>query len=93
MNVLEEIRTILTSDGRTLAQAAIAWLWTYHDKVIPIPGFKTVLQVEENVRSLELGLLPKEQFKQIDELFVELKMDLGDTPHYANEPQQSSRSN
>jgi len=46
---LEGIREVLAQGNRTLAQGAIGWLWARHDRTIPIPGFKTVAQVEENV--------------------------------------------
>ena len=39
---LDAIRDVLTSDGRTLAQGALAWLWARSEAFIPIPGFKTV---------------------------------------------------
>ncbi|MHA2021710.1 MAG: aldo/keto reductase, partial [Candidatus Thorarchaeota archaeon] len=55
--ILENLRTILTSDGRTLAQAALGWIWAQHDRLIPIPGFKTESQVTENAGALELGPL------------------------------------
>lgn len=42
------LRTELTRDGRTLAQGSLAWLWARSPKTIPIPGFRTVAQVEEN---------------------------------------------
>jgi aryl-alcohol dehydrogenase-like predicted oxidoreductase len=45
---LAQLRDILTSDGRTLAQAALGALCARSERIIPIPGFKTVGQVEEN---------------------------------------------
>jgi aryl-alcohol dehydrogenase-like predicted oxidoreductase len=65
---LETVREVLTRDGRTLAQAALGWLWAHNHCTIPIPGFKTVAQVEENVGALELGLLSDQQMRQIDEV-------------------------
>lgn len=62
---LAELRTILTSDGRTLAQAALCWLWARSPVTIPIPGFKTIAQVEENVGALERGSLAPEQMAAI----------------------------
>ncbi len=57
----EAIRDILTSGGRTVAQGALAWLWGRSPQTIPIPGFRTVKQVEENARAMEFGpLLPKQ---------------------------------
>jgi aryl-alcohol dehydrogenase-like predicted oxidoreductase len=65
---LEKIREILTSDGRTLIQGALAWIWARSEKTIPIPGFKTVAQVEENVKAMQFGPLTAEQMKEIDSL-------------------------
>ena len=44
----DAIVDILTSEGRTVAQGAIAWLWARTPQTIPIPGFRMVEQVEEN---------------------------------------------
>ena len=56
-------------DPRTLPQIALAWIWTRSDRTIPIPGFKTVAQVRENIQAMEFGLLRKEQMKEIDEIY------------------------
>lgn len=63
---LQSLRDLLTRDGRTLAQAALGWLWARSEKTIPIPGFKTVAQVEENVTAMDFGPLTVEQMKEID---------------------------
>ncbi len=68
LSQLDAIRGILTSNGRTLVQGALAWIWARSEKTIPIPGFKTVAQVEENARAMELGPLTAEQMKEIDTL-------------------------
>jgi aryl-alcohol dehydrogenase-like predicted oxidoreductase len=65
---LEKIRSLLTQDSRTLAQGALGWLWARSDKTIPIPGFKSVKQVEENVQAMQFGPLAEEQMKKIDEV-------------------------
>ena len=69
---IEAVRKIFadTGDVRTQAQIALAWLWTRSDRTIPIPGFKTLTQVKENIQAMELGLLSKEQMKKIDEIFA-----------------------
>lgn len=66
LNKLERIRDILTQDGRTLAQAALSWLWARSPNTIPIPGFKTISQVEENVAAMRYGPLSDEQMRQIE---------------------------
>lgn len=65
---LDAIRDILTSGGRTLVQGALGWIWARSDSTIPIPGFKTVEQVEENVAAMDFGPLSAEQMQQIDDL-------------------------
>jgi aryl-alcohol dehydrogenase-like predicted oxidoreductase len=68
LNQLDALRGILTSNGRTLVQGALAWIWARSEKTIPIPGFKTVAQVEENARAMELGPLTAGQMQEIDTL-------------------------
>jgi aryl-alcohol dehydrogenase-like predicted oxidoreductase len=65
---LDAVREILASGGRTLAQGALAWLWARSGRTIPIPGFKTVAQIEENCGAMELGPLSPEQMREIDVL-------------------------
>ncbi len=67
---LAAIREILTSDGRTTAQGAIAWLWARSPATIPIPGFKTAAQAEENAGALASGPLRPEQLAEISALLL-----------------------
>jgi aryl-alcohol dehydrogenase-like predicted oxidoreductase len=64
----DAIREILTSGGRTVVQGALAWLWARSPQTIPIPGFRTVQQVEENVRAMEFGPLTPAQMREIADL-------------------------
>jgi aryl-alcohol dehydrogenase-like predicted oxidoreductase len=66
LDQLDKVRDILTSNGRSLVQGALAWIWARSEKTIPIPGFKTVAQVEENAKAMELGPLTPEQMQEID---------------------------
>jgi aryl-alcohol dehydrogenase-like predicted oxidoreductase len=68
LDKLASIRDVLTSSGRTLAQGALAWLWARSTKTVPIPGFKTVAQVEENAGALAHGPLTDDQVADIDEI-------------------------
>ena len=63
LSKMEAVREILASDGRTLPQGAIAWLWARSEQTIPIPGFRTVEQVEENCGALQFGALASEQMQ------------------------------
>jgi aryl-alcohol dehydrogenase-like predicted oxidoreductase len=64
----EAIVEILTSEGRTVAQGALAWLWGRTQQTLPIPGFRTVAQVEENAGAMDFGPLTPQQMEQIESI-------------------------
>jgi aryl-alcohol dehydrogenase-like predicted oxidoreductase len=64
--MLDAISELLRADGRTLSQGALAWLWAKSARTLPIPGFRTVAQVEENAGALDKGPLPKTVADEID---------------------------
>ncbi len=66
---IESVRQMFAGEARTQAQIALAWIWTRSPRTIPIPGFKTLAQVKENIGAMEFGLLSAEQMRQIDEIF------------------------
>ena len=68
LDALGSIREILASDGRTLAQGALAWIWGRSPNTVPIPGFRTVAQVEENAKAMEFGPLTPTQMAEIDRI-------------------------
>ena len=68
LDKLDAIRQILTSDGRTLAQGALAWIWARSPRTIPIPGIRNVAQATENAQAMQLGPLNDGQMKQIERL-------------------------
>jgi aryl-alcohol dehydrogenase-like predicted oxidoreductase len=65
---LAAIRELLTADGRTLVQGALGWIWARSGQTVPIPGFKTVAQAEENAGALQHGPLSAERMAEIDEV-------------------------
>jgi aryl-alcohol dehydrogenase-like predicted oxidoreductase len=65
---LESVHEVLTSNGRTLTQGALAWIWARSPNTIPIPGFRPVKQVQENVRALEFGALTQAQFLEVEKI-------------------------
>ncbi len=67
---VDALRECLTSGGRTLVQGALAWIWGRSERTIPIPGFKTVKQAEENVRAMELGPLGPAEMRQVAEILA-----------------------
>ncbi len=65
---LDRVRDVLTSNGRTVAQGALAWTWARSPRVIPIPGIRTVAQVEDDAGALKFGPLDAEQMQRIEQL-------------------------
>ena len=63
---LDALREVLSSGGRSLVQGALGWLWARSPATLPIPGFKTVAQVEENVGALGFGPLLADQMAQVE---------------------------
>jgi aryl-alcohol dehydrogenase-like predicted oxidoreductase len=68
MAKLDAVRQILTSGGRSLSQGALAWLWARSPNTLPIPGFRTVKQVEENCAAMNFGPLTPEQMLEIEQV-------------------------
>jgi aryl-alcohol dehydrogenase-like predicted oxidoreductase len=68
IQVVDDLKEVLTSDGRTLAQGALGWLWARSEVTIPIPGFKSVEQVEENAGAMAFGPLGESDMRQIEEI-------------------------
>jgi aryl-alcohol dehydrogenase-like predicted oxidoreductase len=64
----DAVRQILTSNGRSVAQGALAWLWALSSKTLPIPGFRTAAQVIENAGAIQFGPLTTEQMQEIDRI-------------------------
>ncbi|MFC8227177.1 aldo/keto reductase [Streptomyces sp. NPDC057287] len=67
---VEAVREVLTADGRTLAQGALGWLWGRSGRTVPIPGFRTVAQAEENAGALAHGPLAPAQMAEIARLLT-----------------------
>src|SRR5690606_4771688 len=67
---LDAVREVLTAGGRTLAQGALGWLWAVSDSTVPIPGCRTLAQIEDNAGALEWGPLTSGQVKEIETLLA-----------------------
>ena len=49
-----------------LDMGVLAWIWAASPRTVPIPGFKTVNQVQDNAGAMAFGPLTGEQMAQID---------------------------
>ena len=68
---LDQVRALLTVDGRTLVQGALGYLWALQPAVIPMPGIRTPEQAAENAYALALGPLPADAAEQITTLLAD----------------------
>lgn len=62
------INEVLTGNGRTLSQGALAWIWGRSERTIPIPGIRTEAQARENATAMHFGALNDAQMAQIKQL-------------------------
>ena len=58
LKILDEVKELLTADGRSLVQGALGWIWSVSPVTVPIPGIRTEAQASENARAMEFGVLP-----------------------------------
>ncbi len=65
---VDALRDVLTSGGRTLAQGALAWLWARSPRTVPIPGFRSVAQAEENAGALAKGPLSEGEMAEVERI-------------------------
>ena len=62
---LDRLRAVLTRNGRTLAQGAIAWVLARSPLAVPVPGFKNLRQLEENIAATRFGPLTHDDMREI----------------------------
>jgi len=74
LKIVDDIRDILTSNGRTMAQGALAYIWALDQRMIPIPGFKSVKQVTENAGAMQFGPLTDSQVKDVQAIVAIFKV-------------------
>ena len=70
--ILPKLKEIMEQEGRTMIQGQLGYLMATSETTIPIPGAKTIDQVEENAKTLEFGPLSSDLVKQVDELFLDI---------------------
>jgi aryl-alcohol dehydrogenase-like predicted oxidoreductase len=73
---LDAVRDLLTVDGRSLVQGAIGWLWAKGSMNIPIPGARTVDQIEGIAGAVGFGALPDHVMAEIESVIERYPADL-----------------
>jgi aryl-alcohol dehydrogenase-like predicted oxidoreductase len=65
---VQALRHVLTRDGRSYVQGALGWIWARSPLAIPVPGFRTLEQAEEDAQAMHWGPLQEDQMEEIDRL-------------------------
>jgi aryl-alcohol dehydrogenase-like predicted oxidoreductase len=68
LSQLDDVRSVMTANGHSLAQASLAYIWALDPNMVPIPGFRSVKQVTENAGAMEKGPLSQEQVDEVRRL-------------------------
>ncbi len=68
VDTLNAVRDILTSDGRSSVQGALAWILAKSNNNLPIPGFRNPHQITHNAKTLSLPPITRDQLVEIDKL-------------------------
>jgi len=68
LELVDALRSVLTSEGRSMAQGALAYIWALDERMVPIPGFKTLQQVKDNAGALQYGPLSKTEMEHVQAL-------------------------
>lgn len=63
---LAALRDLLTVGDRSLAQGALCWILAKSDVALPVPGFKTQVQVTDNIGAADKGPLPANIMSEIE---------------------------
>jgi aryl-alcohol dehydrogenase-like predicted oxidoreductase len=66
LDTIQALREVLVRDGRSYVQAALGWIWARSPRTIPVPGFRTAAQVEENAAAMGFGPLSAEQMEEVE---------------------------
>ena len=69
LDKLQALRPVLTRDGRSYVQAALGWIWARSPRTLPVPGFRTIEQVEEDAQAMRFGPLDEAQMGEIQRLW------------------------
>lgn len=79
LETISALRDLLTSEGRSLVQGALCWIWGRNPQAIPIPGARTPEQITELAGALQFGPLPEDTMNEIDRILPR-GPDPADTP-------------
>jgi aryl-alcohol dehydrogenase-like predicted oxidoreductase len=78
LKTVEALREVFTTNGRSMAQGAICYIWGLDERMLPIPGFKNVKQVEDNAGAMQFGPMSAEEVAQVQDIVAEYEPEAAD---------------
>ncbi len=78
LKTAEALHEVFTANGRSMAQGAICYIWGLDERMIPIPGFKNVKQVEDNAGAMAFGPMSAEEVAQVQAIVAETEPEAAD---------------
>jgi len=76
LRIVDGLRDVLTSGGRTLAQGALAWVWARSGRTIPIPGARNERQARENAAAMVHGPLSPAEFEEANRIVAAIREEM-----------------
>ena len=76
LKTAEALREVFTANGRSMAQGAICYIWGLDERMLPIPGFKNVKQVEDNAGAMQFGPMSAEEVAQVQAIVAEHELQV-----------------
>ena len=73
LRTVDALRELFTAGGRSMAQGAICYILGLDERMLPIPGFKSVQQVEDNAGALAFGPMAAEEVAQVQAIAAEFE--------------------
>lgn len=74
---LDAVRSLLTADGRSLAQGALGWCLAQSERAIPLPGCRTPEQALDNFGVLKLNPMDSSIIAEIHKILSDLPLSTG----------------
>jgi len=71
--LVDRVRTVAERKGATVGQIALAWLLAQKPSIVPIPGTRRLIRLDENIGAAEVALTA-EDLAELEEASTEVKI-------------------
>ena len=68
LKLVDRLRAIADEKGVTAAQLALAWVLAQGDDIVPIPGSRKIVHLDDNIAAVDITLMPDDRTRIADAL-------------------------